>query len=111
MGRARNRPSRIALIALLPPWVAPIVIPVHFPESGLVVCGELNPANPLRALPEVEVWDEQPRRPAVLGVKRLPVVLECDPGLALCHIIEWHVGRVSTVRVGDDERRRLHAAL
>ena len=34
---------------------------------------ELEAADPLRALPEVALRDEQPERLAVLGLERLPV--------------------------------------
>ena len=56
-----------------------------------------EPAHPLRALPEVEVRHEQPRRTAVLGVERLAVELERDPGLAVEQVLERHVGRVAAV--------------
>ena len=65
---SRSRPSRssVALVALLEPRVAPVVVAVAFPEAGLVVVEHAQPGDPLRALPEVEVRHEQPRRAAVL---------------------------------------------
>src|SRR3712207_7202404 len=40
------------------------------PEARLVLDGQREPAQPLGALPEVEVRDEQPDRSAVLGLER-----------------------------------------
>jgi hypothetical protein len=42
----------------------------------------VEPSHPRGALPEVEVRDEQTRRPSVLGVERLVVVLVGDPRLS-----------------------------
>ena len=67
-------------------------------------------AHPLRALPEVEVRHEQPRRAAVLGLERLAVVAERDPRLAARDVLEREVGRVAAVAERDDELgRRLDA--
>ena len=66
-------------VALFTPRITAIVIPVYFPEPRLVMRGELNPAHPLGALPEVEVRHEQPRGTAVLGCSGLPIVAERDP--------------------------------
>src|SRR5437879_11633897 len=54
-------------VPLLGPWVAAHVISVLLPEPGHVIRQELEPAHPLRALPEVQVRHQQARRPAVLG--------------------------------------------
>ena len=51
------------------------------PEPGLVAGHHDQPANPLRALPEVEVRHEQPGRSAMLRRERLPLGLDRDPGL------------------------------
>ena len=60
------------------------------------------PAHPLRALPEVEVRDEQPRRAAVLRVERLVVVLVRDPRLAVADVLEREVRRVAAVAERED---------
>ena len=65
-----------------------------------------QPAHPLGALPEVQVRHEQPRRPAVLGLERLAVVAERDPGLAAGHVLERQVGRVAAVAERDARTRR-----
>ena len=62
-GRARS----VAPVPLLPPRVAVVVVAVALPEAGLVLQRQRQAADPLRALPEVQVRDEQPRRAAVLG--------------------------------------------
>ena len=61
---------------VFPPRVAVEVVAIRLPEAGLVVVEELETAHPFRALPEVEVRDEKPGRPAVLGVQRLAVERE-----------------------------------
>ena len=63
------RAGSVAPIALLLPGVAVVVVAVALPEAGLVVVVEPMPAHPLGALPEVQVRDEQPRRPAVLAAR------------------------------------------
>src|SRR5438132_863540 len=63
----------IAPVALLAPRVSIKVVAVGLPESRLLLLLELDPAHPLRALPEIEVRDEQSRRTAVLRVQRLAV--------------------------------------
>src|SRR6266446_4957430 len=57
-------------------------------ESGRVVLPQLDAAHPLRALPEVVAGDEQPRRPAVLWVERLVLVLVRDPRLPIADVLE-----------------------
>src|SRR4051794_31339211 len=56
----------VALVPLLPPRVAAVVVSVLFPEPGLVAGHQRQPADPLGALPEVQVRHEEPDRPAVL---------------------------------------------
>src|SRR6185503_1339914 len=50
-----------------------VVVAEPLPESGLVVLVQLDPADPLGALPEVLARDDQPERPAVLGGEGLAV--------------------------------------
>src|SRR5262245_23958272 len=61
----------VALIALLKPGVSTVVIAERLPEAGLVILGEDQAADPFRALPEVQMRDEHPGGPAVLGLERL----------------------------------------
>jgi hypothetical protein len=56
-----------------------------------LVMGQLDPAHPLRALPEVEMGDEQPGRSAVLGLERLVLELVCDPRLAAADVVDREV--------------------
>ena len=58
----------VALVTLLEPRIAAVVVAVALPEAGFVVVEELEPGDPLRALPEVEVRHDEPGGPAVLGV-------------------------------------------
>src|SRR5829696_3743377 len=69
-------------VALLAPGVAVVVVAQGLPEARDVVGGELQPPYPFGALPEVEVWHEQPRRSSVLGLQGLPVVCVDHPRLA-----------------------------
>src|SRR5271166_2077947 len=45
----------VALVALLEPRVAVVVVAVDLPEARLVVVQQTQPGHPLRALPEVQV--------------------------------------------------------
>src|SRR5207249_10233871 len=74
------RPARSVFpVPLLAPRVSVVVVAEALPETRLVLVDQLEPAHPLRALPQVQVRDEQPRRPAVLGCQRLAVVPERHP--------------------------------
>src|SRR5437763_9844312 len=77
--------------------VAIQVVAVRLPESRMLFVLEPDAAHPLRALPEIEVRDEQPRGAAVLGMQRLAVELVCDPGLAVHDVLERQVGGVAAV--------------
>src|SRR5690349_14980857 len=63
----------VALITLFKPGISAVVIAERLPEAGLVLGGEDEPSHPLRALPEVQVRDEQAGGAAVLGPERLAV--------------------------------------
>src|SRR2546430_16654400 len=55
-----NHRSAISLerIALLEEGIGVVVVPVALPEPRLVYCGQLDPPQPLRALPEVLAGDD-----------------------------------------------------
>src|SRR3954463_3428588 len=72
----------VALITLLKPGVPAVVVTERLPEAGLVLLGEGETADPLGALPEVQMRYQQARRTAVLGLQRLVVEAQDDPGLA-----------------------------
>src|ERR671916_1131719 len=66
-------------VALFAPGVGVVVVAQRFQEAGLVLVHEPEAAHPLRAVPEVEVGDEQAGRAAVLGGERLVLVLVGEP--------------------------------
>src|SRR3954451_17145543 len=78
-GHAAARPVSVAPVPLLLPGVAMVVVAVGLPEAGLIVVAQLEAADPLRALQEVQMRDEQARRAAMLGLERLAAVLVGDP--------------------------------
>src|SRR3954465_11598571 len=55
------------------PRVGVVVVAVPLPEAKLVVVEELQAADPLAALPEVLLRDEEAGRVAVLQLERLAV--------------------------------------
>src|SRR5687768_7675283 len=78
---ARGRPApsgSVTLVPLLAPRVTAVVVAVLLPEAGLVAGEQRQLADPLRALPEVEVRDEQAHGAAVLDGQRPPVELPHD---------------------------------
>src|SRR5262245_41824661 len=98
--------ASIAVIALLTPGVSVDVIAERLPEARLVVLHELQPADPLRRLPEVEVRDQETRRAAVLWRQRLAVEPGRHQALATAQILERQVGRVGAVAVRHEVGRR-----
>src|SRR4051812_1020883 len=95
--RSGPAPRSVPPIALFFPRVAVVVVAVGLPEAGLVVIAQLEAADPFRALPEVQMRDQEPRRAAVLGLERLATVLVGDPRPATGQILERQVGRVAAV--------------
>src|SRR3712207_7487386 len=61
----RSRPEHARAAPLLLPRVARVVVAVALPDAGLVVVEDLDRPHPLRGLPQVPLWDQQPRRAAV----------------------------------------------
>src|SRR5947208_9028900 len=104
---ARLKPGtgRAALkrIALLLPKIRIVVVPVALPEARLVVVEQLEPAKPLRALPEITARHDQAQRPAVLRFQRLAVGFIGDHRLLALEGVERHVGREALLRMGDHE--------
>src|SRR5215207_2215245 len=92
---ARRAVTSVALVALLAPGVATVVVAELLPEAGLVALEQRQPAHPFGALPEVEVRHEQPRGPSVLGVQRRAVVVERHPRLAPGDVLQRQVRRVA----------------
>src|SRR5690606_7195536 len=67
--------SALVGVALLAPRVTARVVAALLPEAPVRVLGQqvVPPAQPLRALPRVQVRDHQPQRGAALGRERLAV--------------------------------------
>src|SRR5215212_695013 len=87
----------VSPVALLAPRVAVVVVAQRLPETRLVVRQEPEAPDPLGALPEVEMGDEQAGGAAVLRFERLAVVGVGDPGSTARDILEWQVRGVASV--------------
>src|SRR5262249_18718298 len=79
--------------------------PVALPEAGPVVGGELDPAEPLRALPEVLAGDDEAQRPAVLERERLAVGVRREQRVVVLERRERDVRGEALLGVGDREAR------
>src|SRR5262245_44907259 len=108
--RCTGTSSPVTVVSLLTPWVAVVVVAERLPESALIPVHEAELAHPLRALPEVQMGDKEPRRAAVLGRERCAVVFDGHPCLAAGDVGERQVGRVPTVGHREHVRRQLHTA-
>src|SRR5437762_9636430 len=86
-----DRAGSVAAVALFEPLVAAVVVAEALPEAGNVLVDQADPADPLRALPEVASRDDEPGRPAVLGRQQLAVVLPGDEGLAVEDVADRQV--------------------
>src|SRR5262245_1619788 len=86
--------------AFLAPGVAANVIPVPLPEPGAILRHQLEARDPLGALPEVEMRDDQPHGTPVLGRQRVPVVMRGEDDVVVEERLEREVRRV--VRGGVD---------
>src|SRR4051812_7611647 len=60
-------PSIGSIVPLFGPGIAAHVIAARFPIAGLVLFHERHVAEPLRALPEIEMRHHEPHRAAVLA--------------------------------------------
>src|SRR3954451_21250023 len=78
----------VALITLFKPGVSAVVVAERLPEARVVLLGEVQAAHPLRALPEVQVRDEQPCRTAVLGLEVVALVAVDDPRAAAGDVLD-----------------------
>src|SRR5207244_3008540 len=74
-----------------------------FPEAWLVLRGEAQSAHPLRALPEVQVRDDESGWPAVRRLQGRTFIPIGDEGLPVDDIAERQVGGVAADRVRDHE--------
>src|SRR5438552_8851932 len=109
-----SRPSRdglVAPLALFLPGVAAVVVAVALPEAGLVRRRELDAAQPLRALPRVELGDHQARGGPVLRRERRAVRPDRDEHVVVLRRLDRDVRGEAVLAVRDDELRgrlRLH---
>src|SRR3954466_2194627 len=92
-------------VALFLPVVRVVVVAVALPEPRLVGGEELQAAQPLGALPEVTRRDDEPERPAVLGLERFAVGFPRDQRLVVLERLERDVGGEALLRVGEHEAR------
>src|SRR5688500_12039754 len=95
--------SGITLVSLFAPWITAIVVAELLPETWLVTVQELESAHPLRALPEVEMGDEQAPRSTMLRRQRRAVVSESDPRLPARDVGKRQVRGVATVAESEHE--------
>src|SRR3954471_15116024 len=91
--------------ALFLPRVGVVILAVPLPEAELVVVEELEPADPLGALPEVALRDEEAERVAVLELERLATERVRQHHVVVVEHAQRQVRRVALLGVGDDVRR------
>src|SRR6185437_12332364 len=91
----RPRPLALKTVPLLFPEVGVVRVAVALPEAWFVDRRELEPRQPLGALPEVLGRDEEPYRPAVLGGERRPVGLVDDERVLVLECLERDVRGVA----------------
>src|ERR1700738_270863 len=96
--RTKRPSSRIVGVALLAPGIAVHVIAALLPETRLVARCEAQALDPFRALPEIQVRYEQPRRSAVLRRHRRSSIARSDHGLRAGEIGDRKVRVVAIVR-------------
>src|SRR5215210_298803 len=88
--------------ALLFPGVCVIVVAVPLPEAELVVIEELQAADPLRALPEVALGNDEPERVAMFGLERLTAEGVREHHVVVVEDAEREIRRIALLAVGDD---------
>src|SRR5438445_10117397 len=93
-----HRARLLVRVTLLRPRVRVHVIAVLLPEARRVDVEELEGAQPLARLPEVELRQHEAHRPAVIRLKVAAVVLDREDHVVVAEVVERRVGRV--VRVG-----------
>src|SRR5688572_29362850 len=76
------------------------VVAADLPEAPLVLVDELEPGEPLRALPGVPLRHDEPERPPVLRLEVLSPVRPRDQDVIVAHRLEGEVRRVAVLAVG-----------
>src|SRR5690242_4330057 len=93
----------VTLVTLLEPWVAPVVVSVALPETLLIMIKQGQPGDPFRALPEVQMRNEQADGTTVVDRQRLALVRPHDPRLASRQVRQRQVRRIAGGRRREDE--------
>src|SRR6185503_8233173 len=96
----RSSPVREAFLV---PGIGLVVIAVPLPESGRVAIHELDPREPLGALPEVAPRDHEPQRPAMVGRECLAIVLVREQNVIVVELREGEIGGETLLRVDQRE--------
>src|SRR4051812_32001821 len=91
--------------ALFLPRVGVVVVAVPLPEAELVVVEELEPPDPLGALPEVALRDQEAERVAVLELERLAAERVGEHHVVIVEHRQRQVRGVPLLGVGHDVRR------
>src|SRR6478672_3443704 len=103
--RVQSNLPRLEAVALLLEGIGVVVVSEALPEAGAVVGGELDAAQPLRALPEVLARDHEPERPAVLARERFAVGVGREERERIPEERDGYVRGVARLRVRDDVAR------
>src|SRR5262249_4809647 len=79
--------TSVAPVALLPPRISIDVVAEALPEPGDLLVHELDPPDPFRALPQIEMRNEEAGRAAMLCLEIRPVESKSDPGLTVHEVL------------------------
>src|SRR3990172_4503067 len=93
-------------VALLLERVAVHVVSVALPEAGRVVVEQVETADPLHGLPEVEVGHHQPQRPSVIAFELLPAEAPGEQVLLASEVGKRQIGRETMLGTDQHVRRR-----
>src|SRR5207253_7151758 len=97
--------SALEAVPFFAPRVGVVVVAVALPESGLVDRRQLDPAQPLGALPEVLAGDHEPQREPVLHRQRLAVRVRREERVRILEERERDVRGEARLGVRDHEPR------
>src|SRR5450756_392499 len=101
----RETTRSVAAEALFLPRVSVVVVAVALPEAADVVVQEFQPADPLRALPEVPLRHHEAERVAVVWLQRLALVAVRQQDVRVVEDLERHVRGVALLGVYEDVGR------